>query len=175
MLENTFTYTARSLENPENVVTFTLHDHSMSVDMSVPIENLERALQSAAEAEQKMIPISQLPWLRPVSASLIQWGTHPFRVADIEASLEGYRLGVLAWIRLGGLRLAPIPLPIEPVDNPEAAEAFVKELSARKDTAESPGRFQGPLDYWAGWLLSALLIIIPTLIWLRGKDKEGRA
>jgi hypothetical protein len=36
MLENTYTYTARSADHPERVVTFTLYDHSMSVELGAP-------------------------------------------------------------------------------------------------------------------------------------------
>jgi hypothetical protein len=51
-MENTFTYTARSAYAPEKVVTFTLYDNSMSVELGVPLEHLERALAGRKEAEK---------------------------------------------------------------------------------------------------------------------------
>jgi len=40
-MENTYTYTARSIEDPEQVVTFTLQDHRMSVGLGAPLEQIE--------------------------------------------------------------------------------------------------------------------------------------
>lgn len=48
MMEHTFTYTARSVEHPERVVTFTLYDHHVSVDLAAPLEQVARALQERA-------------------------------------------------------------------------------------------------------------------------------
>lgn len=79
--------------------------------------------------------------------------------------------------RSSGLRLAPITVGWRNVDNPDAARAFVKELSKRKVSAAHPGRLPGPLDYWGTWVLlmvprspakspNALAITVPDAGWL---------
>lgn len=173
MLENTYTYTARSADNPEQVVTFTLHDHSLSVGVGVPLEHVERALgpeegEGEAEAEHHI-----QPWLKPMAVSLIERGTRPFNVADVNARAEDEWLHVRAWFRAGGLRLAPITLIAGRVDNPEAARAFVQELNERKAPAAGLARVLGILDYWATWFLAGFLLVFLLESWRRRKDGEA--
>ena len=44
-MENTYTYTARNIEDPEQVVTLTLQDHHMSVGLGAPLEQIETVLE----------------------------------------------------------------------------------------------------------------------------------
>jgi hypothetical protein len=172
MKENTYTYTARSAEDPTQVVTFTLHDHSVSVELAAPLEHVERAL-SGEEGEAEAASKAEIrPWLKPMAISVMERVTRPFNIADMIASAEDDRLHVKAWVRAGGLRVAPFVLMMEHVDNPEAAQAFASEVEERKATAGHPGRFRGPLDYWASWLLAGL--VMGTLLWigLRREEKE---
>ena len=93
---------------------------------------------------------------------LIESFTGPVHISDINTGLIGERLVLNAWKRLAGFRLTPMLLSISRVDNPEAAEAFVNELSQRKMTAGRVGKFFGPLDYWFGWI--GLFLLIGVLI-----------
>ena len=44
-MAETYTYTARSAENPERVVTFTLRGRRMSVGVGAPLEQVEQAIR----------------------------------------------------------------------------------------------------------------------------------
>jgi hypothetical protein len=164
-MENTYTYTARNAEDIREVLTFTLYDHHMSVYLGAPMENIETVLESETNGEER-IALRQ-PWVKPVAAVLTEWGLRPFNVSDVDADVEDEQLKVRAWIRAGGLRLAPIRFHTDRVDNVEATQAFVKELEQRKASAVRPGRVPTWLDYWTSWLLMVLLIILLPLIWLR--------
>jgi hypothetical protein len=172
MRENTYTYTARSAVNPSKVVTFTLHDHRMSVELGAPLEHLENALgieQSETEAEQEG---RIQPWVKPTAVSMMERVARPFNISDVDADADDDRLEVTSWIRAGGLRVAPVIFSMEHVDNPEAANAFVGEVEERKAAARHPGRFRGPLDYWAGWFLVGFLISVLLWIGLRREKPE---
>lgn len=172
MKENTYTYTARSAVNPSKVVTFTLHDHRMSVELGAPLEHVERALgieEGETEAEQEA---RIQPWVKPMAVSVIERAARPFNIADVDVNAQDARLQVTSWIRTTGLRLVPVVFLMEQVDNPEAAHAFAKEVEERKASAAHPGLFRGPLDYWASWLLAGL--VMGAWLWrglLRKKEK----
>jgi hypothetical protein len=160
-MEDTYTFIARSAHNPDKVATFTLHDDTMSVDIGSPLEYLERALQTSEEDEPEAQNNGQgelaLPWLKPTAVRLLQRVTRPFSVSDIDASSAGNGLYVRAWVRVGGLRLAPVVLAWDEVDNPDATRAFIAELNQRRQATAHPGRFRGVLDYWASWLVAGLV------------------
>jgi hypothetical protein len=175
-MENTYTYTARSADNPDEVVTFTLHDHGMSVGVSAPLGNVDRALQARGSADTEEGPSDHIqPLLKPVAVSALERATHPFKVADVDASEEDGGLQVAAWVRAGGLRLAPVIFSMDHVDNADAARAFVKELDARKESVRRPGPFPGPLDYWATWFAAGLSMIVALAVWLRKRYTESAA
>ncbi len=160
-MEDTYTYIARSAEDPAKAVTFTLHDNSMSVGLGAPLEHVERALEAEGEVRPRL-------WLKPLAVSLLERGTRPFRVADVDATRAADDwLSVTAWVRAGGLRLAPIILIRGRVDNPEAALAFVEELSSRKASVAGPFKLLGLLDYWATWLLAGFFMVGLLGIWRR--------
>jgi hypothetical protein len=172
MAENTYTYTARSATNPDEVVTFTLQNNTLVVDLGAPLEMVEKTFR-APEGEGKEGEGTALaaPWLKPVIVSAVQWATKPFHINDVSAGAEGDGFHFIAWTRAGGLRLAPIGFSIERVDNPDAAHAFVNELKERKASAPHPGSLPGPLDYWASWFLAGLAAIgVGT--WLLGRKKK---
>ena len=103
MMENTFAYTARSSLEPERVVTFTLHDHHMSVQLGALMEHVERALRSEetstdaeSQEEQAELEAPEEPRRHPVMAvvkptavSLLEMGTRPFHVRDVAADSDG--------------------------------------------------------------------------------------
>jgi hypothetical protein len=163
-MKNTYTYTARSAENPEQSVTLTLHDHSMSVGLGAPVEQIERVL--ARDESQEDGSEVQL-WLKPLAISLVEQGTGPFRIADVDARTDEDRLRVKAWFRTGGLGLAPITLIDGPIDNPDAAQAFVAEVSRRKAEVSGAFRLWRVLDYWATWIAAGAALISLFALWRR--------
>jgi hypothetical protein len=165
-MENTYTYTARSLEHPEKVVTFTLQDHHMSVDLGAPLEQLESALRQMEADEKAGEEGSAQPWLRPMAVSLLERGVGPFRVTDVSVAAREDRLRVKAWYRAGGLALAPITLIDGRVDNPQAAQAFEEELHQRKAEVGSLKLFN-VLDYWFTWILAVFLMVGLFQVWRR--------
>lgn len=172
-MRDTYTFTARSAENPEEMATLTLHDHQMSVELGgALLEQVEKVFQGGdAEAEGQPLeraPERLPPWFKPALAWGIQQALRPFSVADVSAKATGGGLWVTAWLRVAGLRLAPMTVGWKRVDNPDAARAFVKELKKRKVSATDPGRFPGPFDYWASWVLGGFLLLILPLRWMRG-------
>ncbi len=171
-MENTYTYTARSVENPEYSVTFTLFDHRMSVGTGAPMEQMAQALErvGAGEAEEEGAGAAEGEeieaveaekqsklWLKPMAISLVEQGTKPFHVDDVDADVEGDWLRVRGWVRAGGLRLAPVTLMKGRVDNPDAALAFVDEVNERKTEAFGPLAL---FDYWGAWFAAGFVIVL---------------
>ncbi len=178
-MENTYTYTARSATDPEKVVTFTLRGRRMSVGSGAPVEQAARLIESAAaegkegeEGGEELAPAREPKlWLKPMAISLAERGTSPLRVIDVDARATGAGyLWVRGWIRVAGLRLAPVTLLDGMVDNPDASLAFVEELARRK--AESA---QGPavlnvLDYWATWFALSTVLLVFFNRWRKRHD-----
>jgi hypothetical protein len=177
---DTYTYTARSAENPERVVTFTLRDSRMSVGVGAPLEQVERAVELGreeekpeAEGEGAEARETERPklWLRPLAISLIERGTRPVHVDDVVTNLVDDWLQVRAWIRAGGLRLLPITLIDGRIDNLAAAQDFVEEVRERKTTMGF--NVFALLDYWGTWILAGLFALIMLQKWRRkGAEKE---
>lgn len=167
-MKDTYTYTARSAENPEEMATFTLHDHQMSIELGgALLEQVERVFRGGEGPRESGVP----PWVKPALAWMIQQGLRPFSVADVTANSKQDGLWIMAWLRVGGLRLAPVSLGWKRVDNPDAAQAFVEELNKRKVSVAHPGQFPGPFDYWASWVLIGFLMVVLPLRWLRGGEE----
>jgi hypothetical protein len=163
IVEKTYTYTARNSEDPGQVVTFTLHNHHLSVGLSAPLEQMERALE-AEEGGPEEEAEAQL-WLRPLAISLVERGVGPFRITDIYPHLDEDWLRVKAWYRAGGLGLMPVTLVDGPVDNAPAAEAFVQEVDRRKEDAAGAAGVLNVLDYWITWFLAAFLFVGLLKMW----------
>ena len=106
-------------------------------------------------------------WLKPLAVSLVERGTGPFRLNDVDADADEDTLHVKAWFRAGGLSLLPLTLIDGQVDNPDAARAFVEELNRRKASAWSSFRFWGVLDYWLSWIVAAGAFVAFFTIWRR--------
>lgn len=171
-MEKTYTYTARSIKNPEKVLTFTLQDHHMSVGLGAPLEQIEKVLEQVdSEEEARQGPRAKL-WLRPLAVSLLERGVGPFRVADVNAATEDDWLRVQAWYRAGGLALAPVTLVNGRVDNPQAAHAFVEELEERKSEVAGALGLLNMLDYWVTWLLGAAAMLGLFQIWRRKSQAQ---
>ncbi len=159
-MKNTYTYTARSAENPEHVVTFTLYGNRMSVGVGAPLEKIEQTIEAVSGEEEAKGKTSDLKlWIKPMAVSLVERGTEPFRIADVDADVYEDRLNVRGWIRTGGLRLAPITITEGRVDNPDAARAFVDEVAERKTEAGGPLMPFALFDYWATWIAAGIFFL----------------
>jgi hypothetical protein len=165
-MENTYTYIARNATAPEQVMTFTLYDHHMEVELGAPLEQVGKALQGLQREGETQIDAQALA--QPAVAGLMQWLMRPFHIADVNAHLTDNQLRVIGWTRAAGLRLAPVVFMVDPVDNPDAAQAFVDTVNTRQQTASQPGEFPGLLDYWLTWALATLGIVL-VLAGLRKK------
>jgi hypothetical protein len=186
-MENTYTYTARSADHPERVVTFTLHDRRMSVGVGVPLEQAARfaeavRIQDDEEEEEGEVASEQEAdvtpklWLKPVAVSLVERGTAPFRIVDIDVQTDDGWLFVRGWMRVAGLRLAPITLISGRVDNPDAAQAFAKEVVRRKEALATGPALLQVLDYWATWVLFTSAMVTLFTLWRhRSYDEEAGA
>ena len=181
MAENTYTYTARSADTPDQGITFTLSDDYLYIGTSVPVEHVERAvLASQAEegeegqAEGGEEGGAQLrAVLKPLAVSAIERSTHPFSVGDVYAKVEKGNLRLTAWVRISGMRVAPVLFSLAHVDNPDAARLFVEELDRRRAAVAYPGRFPGILDYWASWIVGGFSAFLLLIFWLRGRYKDA--
>lgn len=162
-MPETYTYTARNAENPDKVITFTLYNGHMRVNLTGLFEDLEEiraAEDKQAEAIRRLKTRAQ-----PTTLKVIENLTGPLHVTDAKATLsDDEHLRVMAWNRMAGLRFAPVVINAGRVDNPQAAEAFVDELDRRSETTEPVNRFVGPLDYWLGWI-GVLLGVFLLLRW----------
>ena len=168
-MEDTYTYTARSIEYPEQAVTFTLHDHHMSVEMAAPVEQIERLLPHDEDEEGELDEEAKI-WLKPLAVSLIERGTGPFRLEDVYPQADEDRLRVKAWYRAGGLGLMPVTLLDGRVDNPDAAQAFVEEVSRRKDEVQGAAGMLSILNYWITWFAAGFLFFGLLSMWRRKAD-----
>lgn len=150
-MAETYTYTARNAEYPDKVITFTLYNGHMRVNLTGVLEDLgEITSAEDKQAEARRQLISQA---KPTTLKVLENVTGPLHVSDANASLsDDDHLRVTAWKRMAGLRFAPVIINTGRVDNPKAAEAFVEELDRRSDATEPVNRFVGPLDYWLGWI-----------------------
>lgn len=153
----TYTYTARNINNPDKVVTFTLYDGHMRVNLTGLLD--QASTVAVAEEKSGELKKQALTQAKPAFLKIKEGVSGPIHVSDIKARIDDDQFQVTLWPRVAGLRLAPVQLDMGQVDNEDAAEAFVDELEERKETTESDARkFFGPLDYWIGWAGLMLLI-----------------
>lgn len=164
----TYTYTARSVENPERVVTFTLYDGHLRVNLTGLLE--QTSVVSQAEEKPAEIKEQIKVQAKPVVTKIVEEMTEPVHVSDVQASLTDERLQITLWQRLAGLRLAPVIFNMGKIDNEEAAEAFINELGKRQKEESQAGKFIGPLDYWIGWL--GMFLMIGLLIRWPGRKES---
>jgi len=169
-MSKTITFTARSQKEKRDVVTFTLLDDTLRINLTgllQPVEDLSDAEAVKAEAKQALKKQIK-PGLMKLSENL----SGPIHVSDVRMTLNERAVSLTVWKRLAGLRMAPIRFRIEQVDNPDAAAAFLSELETRKNAVAHAGKFFGPLDYWAGWMcLFGIFILL--LRWPRKKASNN--
>jgi hypothetical protein len=173
MKDNTFTYTARSAQNPEKMAMFTLHNGSVSVQLgNVLMEQVEEAYESFQEEGEDEKRLTA--WIKPFATGSLQRFLKPIPLEDFDADVKNDALQATAWIRAGGLRLAPVMMTWEDVDNPEGADAFVSELQERKESHAVADRnwLPDPFDYWASWIMMGLIAIVLPIVLLRQFKKH---
>ncbi|MGD8632411.1 MAG: hypothetical protein PVF85_02505 [Anaerolineales bacterium] len=171
-MENTYTFIARSALNPLRVATFTLHANRMSIGMGSPIEQVESIIpddEQEGEINNDLIK-SQSPWFRPLILALMERKWAPFHIRDVEVNRSDGGLHVRAWSRVAGLRLFPVILAWEQVDNPAAADDFVREVIERQEAASPVRKFIGFFDYWASWVAGVI-----ALLFMIGRQRGRRA
>jgi len=160
MNQNTYTYTARNVEDPDKVVTFTLFDDRMRINLTGLLEQAQDIVSSDGDSDE--LKHKAKIQAKPVLLKIKERISGPVHVSDVKARLEEDEFAVTMWPRVGGLRLAPVKIDMGEVDNEDAAEAFVDELEERKDMETDKRKFLGPLDYWFGW--AGLLLLVGILI-----------
>lgn len=161
----TYTYTARNANNPDFILTFTLEDDHLRLN----VPEIGEKIGQIARADEKMTEAKQQlkTQVAPSVLKAIESFSGPIQINDVAVSLkDDASLRFNAWQRMGGLRLAPLWLNMGRVDNPDAAEAFMTELEERKAAASKLGAFFGPLDYWLGWA-GLLLLLAVVFRWVR--------
>lgn len=169
MKENTFTYTARSTQNPEKMAMFTLHNGSVSVQLgNALMEQAEEAYESFRDEDDT--PLTT--WIKPLATGSLQRFLEPIPLEDFDADLKDKALQTTAWIRAGGLRLMPVMMTWQDVDNPDGANAFVNELQERKDAIASTGTLPDLFDYWASWMVIGLMTIALPIMLMRQLNKR---
>jgi hypothetical protein len=168
-MDETYTYTARSLEHPEQTLTFTLRNGHMSVDLSTPMEQVERMLQARRDEDGEPAVRDEADegglWFKPLAVSLLERGVGPFEVTDVSAIARQNQLRIRAWYRAGGLGLVPITLINSRIDNPEAAHAFVHEIARRKEEASAVGGPLALLNYWLTWFVAIAALFALFNFW----------
>ena len=153
---NTYTYTARNTRDPDKVVTFTLDDERMRVNLTDFLDETHNVITSESRLKEILRQITAK--VKPILIKFKERVSGPVHISDVNARLEENKFRIRMWPRVAGLRLAPVGIDMGRVDNEVAAEAFVDELESRKDTKPPAKKFFGPLDYWVGWAGLMLLV-----------------
>jgi hypothetical protein len=160
----TYTYTARNAEDPDKVVTFTLDNERLRVNLTDLIDETQRVITSESKPRELLHQAKSK--VKPALMKAREKVFGPVHVSDVNARLNEERFLVRMWPRIAGLRLAPVQINMGQVDNEDAAEAFVDELEFRKEIKQPAKKFFGPLDYWVGWagLLGGLMFVARMFI-----------
>lgn len=184
-MATTYTYTARSADDPSHMATFTLYQERMTIDVGGAFEQIERTIQARAQSAKSQngsdangkassSPLVVPPWVKPAAIRLAQQGAKPFSITDVVVvASDGGTLNVRTWVRVGGLRLAPLNFHWNEVDNPDAALAFATELARRQKAVIQPGPFTGLLDYWVTWIVAVLGVSIVVANQLSGSSDDS--
>jgi len=164
----TYTYTARNRDNPDRVMTFTIFEDYLKVNLTGLIDQVSEVVgkEDTGSAAKDFLSTQSGSALYKAVERL----SGPVHVNDVHPYFEDGQFKLIFWKRVAGLRFAPITLSMGNVDNPDAAGQFIETLMDRQDQAETPGAFAGPLDYWGTWI--GLLIGVILLIKWPRKDQS---
>lgn len=165
----TYTYTARNKDNPNRVITFTIFEDYLKVNLTGLIDQVSEVI----EEEDRQAAVKDMITTQTGTAiyKALERLSGPVHINDVSPTYKDGRFQLTFWKRVAGLRFAPIILSMGNIDNPEAAGQFIETLMERQDLTGTPGVFSGPLDYWATWF--AMLIGLIVLIkWPRKKESQ---
>ena len=173
-MPKTYTYTARSVDDPARAVTFTLQDHHLTAEFVLPPEEIEQRIKAAArqtevEAGQH---VETDKWIAAVAEPLRERGDEPFTLEDVDASMAGEDLRVTAWSHTEDRHLQPIVIALEHVDNPQAAAAFAREINHRKLASARRVRLVSAIGGRAFWYLVGFISALALLGWLQKKSLD---
>jgi hypothetical protein len=176
-MPKTFTYTARSIDDPARAVTFTLRDHHLTAEFALPSEEIEQRLKTAArqEAADSKQQAETDQWLAAVAEPLRERGNEPFVLDDVDASMAGEDLRVTAWSHTEDRRLQPIVIALEHVDNPQAAAAFANEVNRRKLASARRVRLTQAVGRRAIWYVMGFISAVALIVWLQKKSFDDLA
>jgi hypothetical protein len=165
----TYTYSARNKDNPNRMVTFTIYDEQLKVNLSGLVEQVSEVFNE----EDRKSAIKEVISTQSGTAlyKAIERLSGPVHINDVTPIFKNGEFTLTFWNRVIGLRFAPIVIMMGDVDNPAAAEQFIKTLEERQDLADNPGFFAGPLDYWATWI-GAVIALIVLLRWPHKKKPQ---
>ena len=104
--QKTYTYTARSVNNPDNVVTFTLDGEHMRVNLTGVLEKAGALF--GAEEKKSEIGYQLSKQTKPIVTKVMENFSGPVHISDVQADFNGERLRLTFWQRTAGLRLAPV-------------------------------------------------------------------
>lgn len=158
----TYTYTARNMQNPDKVLTFTLQGDYLKVNLTGLEENLTDILTGEPDQEGEGAKKQLSSQAGPTALKVMESISGPVHVSDVSIHLSGKdesHFRITLWQRLAGLRAAPVVLDMGRIDNPPAAGKFKEELHKRQQSAGKISKFIGPLDYWLGWIGMVLLML----------------
>lgn len=164
----TYTYTARNRENPDRVMTFTIFEDYLKVNLTGLVDQVSSVVgeEDTGTAAKDFLATQSGSALYKAVERL----SGPIHVNDVNPYFEDGQFKLTFWKRVAGLRFAPIILSMGDVDNPDAAGQFIETLMDRQDQADEPSAFAGPLDYWGTWI-GILVGVILLIKWPR-KDKS---
>jgi hypothetical protein len=169
MSEKTMTFTARDAYAPDKIATFTLQNGSVAIDFGEKLrQQVEQALDKISNEQAGVLASAA----KPVVSASLQKLLQPFPLEDFAASFDGDSLKTRAWVRAGGLRLAPVVLNWQQVDNPAAAAAFVDALEQRQTETGGFSRLLSPLDYWLIWVLVGVTAVIIPIILRQQRERS---
>jgi hypothetical protein len=164
MEENTLTFTARDIEEPEKMATFTLQNGNVSVQLGNALLEQVVKINEKTQAEED---VDLADWTKATAIGTVQKMLHTLPVNDLDADIEGKSLHTTAWVRAGGLRAVPMSMTWQEVDNPNAAHAFVEELNERKKASSEVSSMPAVFDYWASWIIAGISGLVVMMIMLR--------
>lgn len=172
-MASTYTYIARSTDDPRRAAIFTLHGNRVSIE-PVTAPSYYQVGEGDMRRRGRLRNVRRMmPWMMPAGVYAAERVLHKdFRVSDVMARASGDGLSVWAWVRPGGLRLAPVMMRWRHVDNPDAAQAFVQEVDRRRRQLGARRGLPGPFDYWGSWLAGGLAAV-STAAWMVVRMREA--
>ena len=164
----TYTYTARNKDNPDRVLTFTIFENYLKVNLTGLVDQVSDVVGE----EDKQAAVKGFLDTQSGSAiyKAVERLSGPIHVNDVDPFYDKGQFKLRFWKRIAGLRFALITLSMGNVDNPEAAGKFIDALMDRQNKTETPVPFSGPLYYWGTWI--GLLIGVIVLIKWPRKNKS---